>query len=178
MLSLSTFTHFAFGANLLAQIPLLNASPLLQQRETGSLDSFTATELPIALQGILNNIGPAGVLVPGAAPGLVIASPTQNNPDCTYYHSAASSLFELVFFAKFNIPCIFAWVSSQFILCSLYTSCFYSIAPRGYQLCCQLYKDHETHTEAKGVGAHPLIHSTYSFHILFCLLLLTLSITA
>ena len=108
MLSFSTLTHLAFGANLLAQIPILNASPLLQQRETGSLDSFTATELPIALQGILNNIGPAGALVPGAAPGLVIASPTQNNPDCTYHPSTVSSLFELVFFAKFYIPCIVA----------------------------------------------------------------------
>ena len=144
MLSLSTFTYLAFGANLLAQVPLLNASPLVQQRETSSLDSFTATELPIALQGILNNIGPAGALVPGAAPGLVIASPTQNNPDCTYHHSTASSLFELVFFAKFNIPCISAWISSQFALYSLYTSCLCSIAPRGYQLCCQSYKDHET----------------------------------
>ena len=136
MLSLSTFTHLAFGANLLAQIPLLDASPLLQQRETGSLDSFTATELPIALQGILNNIGPAGALVPGAAPGLVIASPTQNNPDCTYHHSTISSDFELVLFAKLYIPCIFARIYSQFALCSLYTSCLCSTAFRDYQLCC------------------------------------------
>lgn len=126
MLSLSTIIHLAFGANLLAQVPLLNASPLLQQRETGSLDSFTATELPIALQGILNNIGPAGALVPGAAPGLVIASPTQNNPDCMYHHSTISSLFELVFFAKFYIPCIFAWMCSQYALCCLSTSGFSS----------------------------------------------------
>ena len=132
MLSLSTFTHLAFGANLLAQVPLLNASPLLHQRETASLDSFTATELPIALQGILNNIGPAGTLVPGAAPGLVIASPTQNNPDCMYHHSTVSSLFELAFLAKFYIPSVFAWISSQFALCFLYTSCFCFIAPRGY----------------------------------------------
>ena len=151
MLSLSTFAHLAFGANLLAQIPLLNASPLLQQREPGSLDSFTATELPIALQGILNNIGPAGALVPGAAPGLVIASPTQNNPDCTYYLSTVSSLFELVFFAKFYIPCIFAWTCSQYALSSMYTSCFCSIALRDYQLCCQSYEDHEPlHSRERG----------------------------
>ena len=92
MLSLSTFTHLALGANLLAQVPLLNALALVRQRQTGSLDSFTVTELPIALQGILNNIGPDGILVPGAAPGLVIASPTQNNPDCMYHHSTISSL--------------------------------------------------------------------------------------
>ena len=92
MLSLSAFTHLALGANLLAQVPLLNALALVQQRQTGTLDNFTATELPIALQGILNNIGPAGILVPGAAPGLVIASPTQNNPDCMYQYSIISSL--------------------------------------------------------------------------------------
>ena len=136
MLSLSTLTHLAFGANLLAQVPLLNASPLLQQRETGSLDSFTATELPIALQGILNNIGPAGALVPGTAPGLVIASPTQDNPDCMYLHSTISSLFELVFFANLYILCIVAWMFSQFALCCLYTWCFCCISPRGYQLYC------------------------------------------
>ena len=90
MLSVSTFTNLALGANLLAQVPLLNALALVQQRQTGTLDNFTATELPIALQGILNNIGPAGILVPGAAPGLVIASPTQNNPDCTYHYSIIS----------------------------------------------------------------------------------------
>ena len=84
--------HLALGANLLAQVSLFNALALVQQRQTGTLDNFTATELPIALKGILNNIGPTGMLVPGAAPGLVIASPTQNNPDCMYHHSTMSSL--------------------------------------------------------------------------------------
>lgn len=44
--------------------------------------SFIAAEKPIALQGVLNNIGPNGKLVPSAASGLVIASPSKLNPDC------------------------------------------------------------------------------------------------
>ena len=49
---------------------------------TGSLDSFISSQSPIALQGVLNNIGPNGAKVSGAASGLVIAGPSKNNPDC------------------------------------------------------------------------------------------------
>jgi glucoamylase len=47
-----------------------------------SVDSFIATESPIALRDILCNIGSAGTCVAGAASGLVIASPDKTNPDC------------------------------------------------------------------------------------------------
>lgn len=47
-----------------------------------SVDSFVATERPIALQGVLNNMGANGSLAPGAAAGLFIASPSQVNPNC------------------------------------------------------------------------------------------------
>ena len=176
MLSLSTFTRLAFGANLLAQIPLLNASPLLQQRETGSLDSFTTTELPIALQGILNNIGPAGALVPGAAPGLVIASPTQNNPDCTYHHSTMSSL-SLFSSPSFIFPiylhgCV---PIMHFVLCTRRAS-----FPQHLEaISCAVSRTKiiRLHAQAKGVGAHSLINTRYSLHILLYLLLSTGSIT-
>lgn len=46
------------------------------------LSSFIVKNRPVALQGILNNIGPDGAKVAGAAPGLVIASPSKANPDC------------------------------------------------------------------------------------------------
>ena len=49
---------------------------------TGSLDSFIATESPIALQGVLNNIGSSGSKVAGASSGIVVASPSTANPDC------------------------------------------------------------------------------------------------
>lgn len=48
-----------------------------------SVDSFVATESPIALRDMLCNIGSAGACVSGAASGLVIASPDKTNPDCT-----------------------------------------------------------------------------------------------
>lgn len=47
-----------------------------------SLDSFIATESPTALSKLLCNIGSAGSCASGAAPGIVIASPTKTDPDC------------------------------------------------------------------------------------------------
>ena len=46
------------------------------------LSNFIAKNRPVALQGILDNIGPDGAKVAGAAPGLVIASPSKVDPDC------------------------------------------------------------------------------------------------
>ena len=57
------------------------SSPL-EARASGSLDSFIAAERPVALQGILDNIGASGEKVEGAAAGLVIASPSKSNPNC------------------------------------------------------------------------------------------------
>ncbi|KAI9839170.1 MAG: hypothetical protein M1819_003163 [Sarea resinae] len=54
----------------------------LHRRAT--VDSFIATESPIALQGVLNNIGPNGAKVPGAAAGIVVASPSTSNPNYFY----------------------------------------------------------------------------------------------
>ncbi len=47
-----------------------------------SVDSFVATEQPIALQKLLCNIGASGCAAAGAASGVVIASPSKTNPDC------------------------------------------------------------------------------------------------
>jgi glucoamylase len=47
-----------------------------------SVDSFIATESPIALRDMLCNIGSAGTCVSGAGSGLVIAGPGKSNPDC------------------------------------------------------------------------------------------------
>jgi glucoamylase len=48
------------------------------------LDKFVAAEKKIALQGVLNNIGPDGSRVPGAGAGFVVASPSKVDPDCEY----------------------------------------------------------------------------------------------
>lgn len=52
------------------------------ERAAGTLDSFIASEHPIALQGVLDNIGPMGSNAAGADSGLVIASPSKVDPDC------------------------------------------------------------------------------------------------
>lgn len=49
-----------------------------------SLDKFVTAEKKIALQGVLNNIGPDGSRVPGAGAGFVVASPSKVDPDCEY----------------------------------------------------------------------------------------------
>lgn len=46
------------------------------------LDSFILKERTIALQGVLNNIGPNGSKVEGAGAGFVVASPSKADPNC------------------------------------------------------------------------------------------------
>ncbi|KAI1655789.1 carbohydrate-binding module family 20 protein [Daldinia decipiens] len=49
-----------------------------------AVDSFIATEEPIALQKLLGNIGSAGASAQGASSGVVIASPSKSDPDYFY----------------------------------------------------------------------------------------------
>jgi glucoamylase len=60
--------------------------PALQPRATSSIDSFVAAESPIALQGILNNLGPDGSKAAGAHAGVLVASPFKFNPNCERGH--------------------------------------------------------------------------------------------
>lgn len=48
-----------------------------------SVDSFISTESPIALRNLLCNIGSSGCSASGASAGVVIASPSKDNPDCS-----------------------------------------------------------------------------------------------
>lgn len=52
-------------------------------KKRADLSSFISSEVPVAYQGTLNNIGPEGSGAPGASAGIVVASPSQTNPDCT-----------------------------------------------------------------------------------------------
>ena len=72
---------FPRGICVLACVVSAISSPF-EVRTAGSLESFIATESHVALRGILDNVGAGGVKVEGAAAGLVIASPSTNNPDC------------------------------------------------------------------------------------------------
>lgn len=48
------------------------------------LDEFLNTQEPIAVQGVLANIGSSGSKVSGAADGIVVASPSKSDPDCEF----------------------------------------------------------------------------------------------
>jgi len=65
-----------------------------------SVDSFVTKELPIAKAGLLANIGPSGSKSSGAKAGVVIASPSTNDPDYLYTWVRDSAL-------------VFAWVVDQ-----------------------------------------------------------------
>ena len=88
MLSLPLCLRFAAAANFLAQIPFVDPLPFYNNEEgaTGSLADFIVSEGPIALQGVLNNIGSGGSLAPGVQAGLVVASPSKADPDCQWNH--------------------------------------------------------------------------------------------
>ncbi|KAI9643405.1 glycoside hydrolase 15 protein [Ciborinia camelliae] len=57
-----------------------------------SVDSFIATESPIALRNLLCNIGSDGACASGAASGIVVASPDKTNPDYFYTWTRDSAL--------------------------------------------------------------------------------------
>ncbi|KAL9009914.1 MAG: hypothetical protein Q9173_005100 [Seirophora scorigena] len=62
------------------------------KRAEGSLDSFIASEVPIALRGVLDNIGPLGTKATEAETGAVIASPSKADPDYFYTWTRDSAL--------------------------------------------------------------------------------------
>lgn len=66
--------------------------PLAERAPTDGISKFINNEKPIALQGILANIGPDGQLCQGAASGVVIASPSTVNPDYVYTWTRDSAL--------------------------------------------------------------------------------------
>jgi glucoamylase len=62
-----------------------------------AVDTYIATESPIAKAGLLANIGPSGSKSSGAKAGVVIASPSTSNPDYLYTWTRDSSLvFQLI----------------------------------------------------------------------------------
>lgn len=63
---------------------LLLGSVALQAVLGRSVDSFIDAQSPVALQPLLCNIGPDGCNVKSAAPGVVVASPSTQNPDCGF----------------------------------------------------------------------------------------------
>ena len=88
MLSLPLFIGFAAGTKFVARTPLVDCFSFHsnEERATSSLTSFIASESPIALQNVLNNIGPGGEWALGVEAGLVVASPTKTDTtDCQWF---------------------------------------------------------------------------------------------
>jgi glucoamylase len=56
---------------------------------------FVTSENPIAWRNLLCNIGAGGCDAAGAGSGVVIASPSKDNPDCKYSPSATSGSLQL-----------------------------------------------------------------------------------
>jgi len=57
-----------------------------------SITSYISTEQPIAKTNLLANIGASGSKAPGAKAGIVVASPSQTNPDYFYFWIRDGSL--------------------------------------------------------------------------------------
>ncbi|KAK6206338.1 hypothetical protein LQW54_007790 [Pestalotiopsis sp. IQ-011] len=74
---LSLFSAFVATAALSG----LGSATTTKLGRRDGLDAYVTAERSIALQGVLNNIGPNGSLATGAAAGYVVASPSQANPD-------------------------------------------------------------------------------------------------
>lgn len=69
---------FSVGS-LVAQVVYGHPSTLSKRV---NVDNWIAQELPIARAQLLCNIGPSGCNAAGVASGLVIASPSKQDPDC------------------------------------------------------------------------------------------------
>jgi glucoamylase len=61
-------------------IPSVFADPY---RAPPNLAKQIEQENKVAFQGVLDNIGPHGRKAPGASAGVIIASPSTQDPDCT-----------------------------------------------------------------------------------------------
>lgn len=90
----------------------LTAKPhRLESRATGPLADFIAGESPLALQGVLNNIGLNGSTAPGASPGVVIGSPSTTNlivcGSSAWISKTSDSTSTLLAFRCFVVACLF-----------------------------------------------------------------------
>ena len=82
MIFISLILAIVTSATLFTQYSLAGHPYYRGDFRNDPLESFIASETPKSLKGILDNIGPNGIQVEGAASGLVIASPSRVDPDC------------------------------------------------------------------------------------------------
>ncbi|KAL4813309.1 Six-hairpin glycosidase-like protein [Aspergillus spinulosporus] len=92
-------------SNVLSVLALghaVTAAPQLSARATASLDTWLSTETSYALDGILANIGASGAYAKTAKAGVVIASPSTENPDYYYTWTRDAALTMKVLVDLFN----------------------------------------------------------------------------
>jgi glucoamylase len=78
---------------LVTLLPLLSALTQFVGLTSGqSITSYISTEQPIAKANLLGNIGASGSKAQGAKAGIVVASPSQSNPDYFYFWLRDGSL--------------------------------------------------------------------------------------
>ena len=79
--AMPSLRSWALAALAFAQCALGAPSPV--RVRAGNVDAWLADEAEIALDRILSNIGSTGQYAASAKSGVVIASPSTDNPDCT-----------------------------------------------------------------------------------------------
>lgn len=107
-------------------------SPLLAQRQR-NVNAFVNQEKRIALEGAINNIGGTeSPLVPGADPGIVVASPSTVNPDYFYTWTRDSALVLTMLVDEFvNGDKSIQYILEDCAVCrALERSCFQLTTPR------------------------------------------------
>lgn len=60
--------------------------------QSSTVDAYVASQSPLAKAGLLANIGPSGSKSMGAKSGIVVASPSNVNPDYLYTWTRDSAL--------------------------------------------------------------------------------------
>jgi len=86
------FASFEFAMRAI-QLSLLSLTSGLTHLATSqTVTDYINTEQPIAKTSLLANIGAIGSEAVGAYPGIVIASPSQTNPDYFYFWLRDGSL--------------------------------------------------------------------------------------
>ena len=76
----------AISASLLFSRPTSGSPVKSLDGRQATLEDFIKTQSEISIKGVLANIGPDGSKVQGAAAGIVVASPSRSDPDCTLFH--------------------------------------------------------------------------------------------
>ncbi|PLB55671.1 putative glucoamylase precursor [Aspergillus steynii IBT 23096] len=75
------WTKSLISLNILAGAVVAFPHAPIPKRQA-DIDAFLEKQTPIAKQGVLDNIGADGERVEGAAAGIVVASPSKEDPDC------------------------------------------------------------------------------------------------